>query len=113
MDYPESLEHIDAVVNDMGRPGKFTIREIPTSVLPDLHTILSSRPEDPSAISTSCTPVYRDVLVLEKASEIIGLVKICFDCSQQQMLGSTTDTRWFGHHGEFRALEQLLYPERN
>ena len=36
--------------------------------------------------TTICAPIYRDILVFKKNNKIVGMAKICFDCSQNYLL---------------------------
>jgi len=43
--------------------------------------------------NTKCLPIYRDFLILKKKNEIIGIFKICFECSQLSYLDASTNEK--------------------
>jgi hypothetical protein len=55
-----------------------------------------------------CIPVYRDILVFKKSSQIVGFAKLCFDCKQSIIVGTHRDTVQFGQNDEFEKLQPLL-----
>jgi len=55
-----------------------------------------------------CAPVYRDILIFRKEGEVIGIAKICFSCSQNQIMGTSENTMEFGQSGDYNKLGKLL-----
>ena len=43
-----------------------------------------------------------------KQDKIIGIAKICFECGQSYILGSSNDVRDFGSCGEYGVLYEIL-----
>lgn len=59
-------------------------------------------------VSLACEPIFRDLLIFRNQGEISGMAKICFECLQHQIHGTTLDTRDFGQSGDYGKLENLL-----
>lgn len=38
--------------------------------------------------TTACEPLYRDILILKKQNKITGIVKICFECKMNYIVGN-------------------------
>lgn len=57
---------------------------------------------------SQCKPVYRDFIILKKKKRPVGIVQICFTCSQIQFVGNLHNTGYFGQSGEFEKLQALL-----
>lgn len=56
-------------------------------------------------IGTSrCETTYRDVLVFQKNNEIVGVVKICFDCHQYCSIGENLPDFNFDKYNELEIL---------
>jgi len=55
-----------------------------------------------------CAAVYRDILIFRKEGGIEGIAKICFSCSQSQIIGTTENTIEFGQSGDYDKLGKLL-----
>lgn len=64
--------------------------------------------KDTLAFTSSCRPIYRDILVFQKNNKISGLIKICFDCEKHQIIGASASTLGFGQSGDHLALKKLL-----
>jgi len=56
----------------------------------------------------ACVPVYRDILVFKKHGNVVGIAKICFSCSQNEIHGGKVSTKYFGQDGDYERLEQLI-----
>lgn len=61
--------------------------------------------------STACIQVYRDVLLFKRKGQIIGTVKVCFDCGDHVIAGVNVNTYDFGQEGDYRRLKTILYPD--
>lgn len=55
-----------------------------------------------------CIHVYRDVLIFKRNDSIIGMAKICFECLDSQIVGTTANTSEFGQSGDYGKLRKLL-----
>lgn len=60
-------------------------------------------------IAMACIAVYRDILIFKKTGKIIGTAKICFECDQNVITGTTKNTDEFGQSGDYRKLYTLLH----
>jgi len=60
------------------------------------------------SIVTACIAVYRDILILKRKKEIVGMVKICFFCAKNQITGTNADTLDFGQSGDYGKLAKIL-----
>jgi hypothetical protein len=57
---------------------------------------------------TTCSPVFRDILIFKKSNNVVGLAKICFECQQNYILGTNANTFMFGQKGDYKKLETIL-----
>jgi hypothetical protein len=56
----------------------------------------------------ACIAVYRDILIFRKQGKIVGISKICFHCSQNEIFGTNSNTDEFGQSGDYGQLEEIL-----
>lgn len=56
-----------------------------------------------------CFREYRDVLVFTYKNSIKGIAFICFNCNQNEIIGSDVSTLDFGQKGNYQKLYELLY----
>ncbi|MBX2844590.1 MAG: hypothetical protein KTR13_00135 [Saprospiraceae bacterium] len=64
-------------------------------------------------ISTyACAATFRDILIFRAKDSISGMAKICFQCEQHHIVGTSQSTFEFGQSGEYAVLEYLLYPDK-
>lgn len=75
-----------------------------------INKLFSEKKVSSSPISM-CIYEYRDVLVFRKLGKIIGMAKICFGCSANQITGTSANTQNFGQHGGYEKLERILRPK--
>lgn len=104
---PKSI-HDSLFVNSLEKIGfqKTTISDAETrNQIKELFREKSHR--NPSF--TACMPIFRDLLIFRKAGEIIGMAKICFDCGQSVIYGTTSDYTNFGQSGDYGRLWKILY----
>jgi hypothetical protein len=59
-------------------------------------------------MAADCIYVYRDILIFKKQKKIIGTVKLCFDCNDFQIQGTSANTHHFGQYRDFERLQVLL-----
>ncbi|MCK6607700.1 MAG: hypothetical protein L6Q46_05265 [Flavobacterium sp.] len=57
---------------------------------------------------TSCEPIYRDILIFRKENKITSIIKICFDCSENQVLGINFDSSKYFFGVNYKKLKKLL-----
>lgn len=57
---------------------------------------------------TTCAPVFRDIYLFKKEGKPTGIVKICYDCGDLQIIGAKADTKGFGYNGEYKQLYELV-----
>ena len=72
--------------------------------LSEIFSEQKSLPNEPNA----CDPFFRDILVFRKENKVVGVAKICFECSQKYIVGTDANTENFGANGEFEKLEKLI-----
>ena len=58
--------------------------------------------------SFACIHYYRDILIFKKKSKTIGMAKICFSCMDNQIFGTTKNTKDFGQDGDYGRLKEIL-----
>ena len=56
----------------------------------------------------ACIPIYNDLLIFKRKSRVVGIAKVCFTCSDSQILGTQLNTKNFGQGGDFKKLENIL-----
>ena len=60
------------------------------------------------ALAMAYIAIYRDILVFKKNGRIIGTAKICFECNQHVITGTSKNTNEFGQSGDYEKLYKLL-----
>ncbi len=95
--YLKDLEKID-----------FVKTEINSDKFESLNKIFCER-QHKELIAMACIAVYRDILVFKKDNKIIGTAKICFDCDQNVITGTTLNTTEFGQSGDYGKLYKILH----
>lgn len=55
-----------------------------------------------------CEPFYRDILVFKSNNKIVGISKICFECSLHCTIGTKKNTKQLGQNGDYAKLKVLL-----
>lgn len=61
---------------------------------------------------TACVAVYRDILVFRNKNKIVGVAKICFECYQNFIVGTSLNTENFGQSGDYHKLGWVLNENR-
>ncbi|NNT73251.1 hypothetical protein HKT18_13585 [Flavobacterium sp. IMCC34852] len=56
----------------------------------------------------ACVYVYRDIMIFRRKSKIVGIAKICFECSSSQIHGTKANKDGFGMSGDFDKLYKIL-----
>lgn len=79
---------------------KFSKIQIDNNIHKDINKLFSTSKCE-GGYPSACAPVYRNILVFYKQDKIIGIAKICFECGQSYILGSSNDVRDFGSCGEY------------
>jgi hypothetical protein len=59
-------------------------------------------------LSSSCINIYRDILVFKKNKKTVGIVKICFECMANHIVGTNKNTEGFGQSGDYNILSEIL-----
>lgn len=85
----------------------FRKSEIDSSQFKKITDIFSVK-DLPLTKTTACIPVYRDILIFREKGKVIGMVKICFDCEKNQIIGSRYNTANFGSSNEYTELGVIL-----
>jgi hypothetical protein len=86
---------------------KFSKIQIDNNIHKDINKLFSTSKCE-GGYPLACAPVYRDILVFYKQDKIIGIAKICFECGQSYILGSSNDVSYFGSCGEYGVLYEIL-----
>ena len=60
--------------------------------------------------TTACIPEYRDILILKKENEVIGIIKICVGCKMHYFVSKNDENKIIINSGgiENEELEELL-----
>ncbi len=74
----------------------------------NINTIFCER-KHKEVFGTLCIPAYRDILIFRRKGQIVGIAKICFECSQHVITGANGKTEEFGQSGDYQRLRKLLY----
>lgn len=85
----------------------FTKHELGAGQIDALRSIFCERVYDEFE-TTSCSAVWRDILLFKKQGELTGTAKICFECDQSSFNGTPRFTGQFGGSGEFNLLRRVL-----
>ncbi len=86
----------------------FVKSEIQTDKFEQLNGIFCERKHKES-YAMACIAIYRDILVFKKDNKIIGTAKICFECDQSVITGTTLNTSEFGQTGDYGKLYKILH----
>lgn len=86
----------------------FVKNEVTKNKFEALNQIFCER-KHVNSFELSCMPIYRDILVFKDKNKTIGLAKICFECGQSIIAGTTSNTEEFGESGDFGKLQKLLH----
>ena len=60
-------------------------------------------------LSTSCDPMYSNILLFRKNHVLVGIAKVCFGCMRNEIVGTNTNTDNFGQDGDYDRLRTLLF----
>ncbi|WP_276135142.1 hypothetical protein [Polluticoccus soli] len=102
-DIPLSMNDL-SFVNKLEKIG-YRRTEIDESKFPEIDKIFGRGEQD---ATTSCIYVYRDILVFKKKDKVVGVVKICFDCFENQIVGGLQDSAYFNRDVDYNRLKNLL-----
>jgi hypothetical protein len=108
-DIPKSITDLSFI--EMLEQWDYQNRKLSPSLFPALDAIFIEN-EVTEYETTSCTHIYRDILIFRKARKVTGIAKICLECGASQIQGANADPESFGQDGEFGKLELLLIPVR-
>ena len=82
--------------------------EIHSNKFKQINDIFCER-KHKNSVSTTCIPIYRDILVFKKDNKTMGVAKICFSCNQSQIIGTELNSEDFGQSGDYEKLSKLLH----
>ena len=86
----EAIQNIsDTLIIDQFTEFGFVRSEVGKSDYIKLHQVLTSNQN--TIDNTKCLPIYRDFLILKNKNKIVGIFKICFECSQLNYLDAFTN----------------------
>ena len=86
----------------------FIRTDLPAGLFSQLNEIFCYR-KHKSILISRCMPVFRDILLFKKDNRIVGTARICFDCGQHVITGTTINTEGFGQSGDYGKLYNLLH----
>jgi hypothetical protein len=107
-DMPKSINDT-AFINKLEKLGYSKI-EVGKKKFEEINKIfIEKKHYDISA--TACDYVFRDILIFKHKSKTIGIAKICFGCSGNQIVGTKANTEEFGMDGDYEKLKEILNRE--
>ncbi len=86
----------------------FKKTKISSNKFKKLNQIFCERKHE-EALYTTCSVIYRDILVFKEKGKIIGVAKICFECDKSVIIGTNNDTEEFGQSGDYGKLYKILH----
>lgn len=110
-DEPQKIPERISVFIDKLKDIGYTKEIVDTTHIAALKDIFREKSEDPSAMFTTCIPVYRDILLFKRDGKVVGIAKICFDCVRSHIVGTEANTWNFGQHGDYGRLAKILHPQ--
>lgn len=103
----EAIQNIsDTLIIDQFTEFGFVRSEVDKSNHIKLNRALTSN--ENTKDNTKCLTIYRDFLILKKKNEIIGIFKICFECSQLNYLDVFTNEERLMTDENSLIVEKLL-----
>lgn len=103
--YPEKADDtISKTLTDHG----FSIKTVDKALHPELNDIFSEKECSDHIGGGFCIPTFRDILVFLKDHQVVGVVKVCYQCRFAILRGTQKNVRNFGSCGDFLRLEKLL-----
>ncbi|KPE50499.1 hypothetical protein [Chryseobacterium indologenes] len=103
--YPEKTD--DAISKTLTDHG-FSIKTVDKALYPELTDIFSEKECSDHIGGGFCIPTFRDILVFRKDHQVVGVVKVCYQCRFAILRGTQKNVRNFGSCGDFLRLEKLL-----
>ncbi|MBP9848338.1 MAG: hypothetical protein KBC58_02760 [Flavobacterium sp.] len=103
--YPKNVNDKEIISNLVKY--KFSKIQIDNNIHKDINKLFSTSKCE-GGYPLACAPIYRDILIFYKQDKIIGIAKICFECGQSYILGSSNDVSDFGSCGEYGVLYEIL-----
>ena len=88
----------------------YTKREIADTDVAKLQQIFTAKPGD-NIVKRGCIPAYRDILLLKKDAQLVGVVKVCFECLQLRITGAPHHK--FGTREDYKRLFSVLKQRRD
>lgn len=88
----------------------FTYKHVDSTQIAEIKEIFKTRPipEKEEMIANACEPVYRDILIFKKNHKPIGFAKLCFECEDYYIHGSSVNTEPFAQLMDYYSLAVLL-----
>jgi hypothetical protein len=102
---PESIGNLN-FINNLVKIG-FKKSEIKSDDFKNISQLFSEKPER-EGIYFACIPTFRDILIFKKNKKVVGIAKICFDCNQNQIIGSESNIDNFGQGDDYDKLNVIL-----
>ncbi len=107
-DYPESISDT-SFINNLPKLG-FVKSDISKSKYEPLGHLFREKYVKDMEFA-ACLPFYNDILIFKKDSKVTGIAKICFGCSQYEIIGALANTESFGQGNDFKILRDVLYSQ--
>jgi hypothetical protein len=85
----------------------YTKEQINKSKFKSIDDIFREKPVD-ELLTRMCIRVYRDIFVFKKGDKVVGVAKVCFDCWDQEIVGTASNTSSFGQNGDYERLFKLV-----
>lgn len=85
----------------------FNKSSVDKSKFADIDNIFSVKPVN-DVVFTGCIYVYRDIFIFKKNGRTTGVAKICFGCLGEKIIGTNSNTNYFGQNGDYERLRELV-----
>lgn len=102
---PKSIRNPN-FINNLIKIG-FKKSEIKSEDFKNISQLFSEKPER-EGIYFACITIFRDILIFKKNKKVVGIAKICFDCNQNQIIGSESNIDNFGQGDDYEKLNTIL-----
>ena len=86
----------------------FEKKALPNTSISLINNIFKEKVPIDEIEENMCLPLFRDILIFKKFQRINGLAKICFECQQHYIIGTSANTFLFGTQGDYKKLETIL-----
>jgi len=103
----EAIQNIsDTLIIDQFTEFGFVRSEVDQSNYTKFNQVLTTN--ENTKDNSKCLPVYRDFLILKKKNKIVGIFKICLECSQLNYLDTSINEERLMADKNSLVVERLL-----